>query len=161
MPAIVTARSRWGKRGPGRARSAGHSARAALRVGARGSCAGVVAVLSLYRSITIYTGEMPVRMTWPTALVLAALDEGCGHGFEIIDVTGLRAGTVYPILRRLEADRQVRSSWERVTQARAEGRPPRRNYRLTAAGKALVAEAHRRYPGAAVVLRTRGDEQPA
>jgi len=103
-----------------------------------------------------------MRLTWPTALVLAAIEHGHGYGFEIIDVTGLGAGTVYPILRRLEADRQVRSSWERVGRARAEGRPPRRNYRMTAAGAALVAEAHRRYPGLARVLSAgEGSEQPA
>jgi DNA-binding PadR family transcriptional regulator len=102
-----------------------------------------------------------MRLTWPTALVLAALEHGHGYGFEIIDVTGLRAGTVYPILRRLEADRLVRSSWERVTQARVEGRPPRRNYRLTPAGEEKVGEAHGRYPGLSRVLSAPGEEQPA
>jgi hypothetical protein len=47
-----------------------------------------------------------------------------GYGFEIIDVTGLRAGMVYPILRRLEGEGLVRSSWERASVAQAEGRPP-------------------------------------
>ena len=103
-----------------------------------------------------------MRMTWPTALVIAAIKRGHGYGFDIIDLTGLRAGTVYPILRRLEADRLVRSSWERVAQARAEGRPPRRNYRLTATGEALVLEALKRYPGLARALNpTGGSEQPA
>jgi DNA-binding PadR family transcriptional regulator len=88
-----------------------------------------------------------MRITWPTALVLAAMEHGFGYGFQIIDVTGLRAGTVYPILRRFEAEGWVRSSWERVTRARAEGRPPRRNYRLTAAGQAMVQAANARYPG--------------
>jgi DNA-binding PadR family transcriptional regulator len=103
-----------------------------------------------------------MRLTWPTALVLVAIERGHGYGFDIIDVTGLRAGTVYPILRRLEADRLVRSSWERVTQARAEGRPPRRNYRLTAAGQSLATQAHARYPGVSRALQAAGgDEQPA
>lgn len=90
-----------------------------------------------------------MRITYPTAIVLAALDNGYRHGFEIIDVTGLRAGTVYPILRRLEAESLARSSWEQVARARAEGRPPRRNYRLTAPGRAMVREALGRYPGVA------------
>lgn len=42
------------------------------------------------------------RITYPTALVLLGLREGLIHGFDIIDATGLRSGTVYPILRRLE-----------------------------------------------------------
>lgn len=90
-----------------------------------------------------------MRITYPTAIVLNALASRHRYGFEIIDVTGLRAGTVYPILRRLETESLAASSWERVTQARAEGRPPRRNYRLTAAGEEAAREARARYPGIA------------
>jgi DNA-binding PadR family transcriptional regulator len=93
-----------------------------------------------------------MRVTYPTAIVLQALANGHGYGFEIIDVTGLGAGTVYPILRRLEAGSYVRSSWERVAKARAEGRPARRNYRLTASGVALATETASRYPGLAALL---------
>ncbi|HUF68118.1 MAG TPA: helix-turn-helix transcriptional regulator [Longimicrobiales bacterium] len=88
-----------------------------------------------------------MRITYPTAIVLNALAAGHAYGFDIVDATGLGAGTVYPILRRLEADARVRSSWERVTTARAAGRPPRRNYRLTASGLQLVGEVVKRYPG--------------
>jgi DNA-binding PadR family transcriptional regulator len=95
---------------------------------------------------------MTIRITYPTAVVLSALAVGHGYGFEIIDVTGLSAGTVYPILRRLESERHVRSKWERVARARADGRPPRRNYRLTASGKALLDDALARYPGVGRVL---------
>ena len=42
----------------------------------------------------------PLRMTYATAMVLYALDRGSRHGFDIIDATGLRSGTVYPLLRR-------------------------------------------------------------
>jgi DNA-binding PadR family transcriptional regulator len=93
-----------------------------------------------------------MRVTYPTAIVLHALARGHRYGFEIIDGTGLSAGTVYPILRRLEAEALTRSSWERVGRARAEGRPPRRNYRLTAAGQEAAREAVARYPGIAVQL---------
>jgi DNA-binding PadR family transcriptional regulator len=95
---------------------------------------------------------MATRITYPTAVLLHALDAGFGYGFEIIDATGLGAGTVYPILRRLESDGHVRSRWERVARARAEGRPPRRNYRLTASGEALRDKALTRYPGVSRVL---------
>ncbi|MGH7506963.1 MAG: PadR family transcriptional regulator [Longimicrobiales bacterium] len=87
-----------------------------------------------------------MRMTHPTALVLLALSRGARHGFDIIDATGLSSGTVYPILRRLEDTRLARSTWEAVGRARMEGRPPRRNYRITAAGTKAVAEALERYP---------------
>jgi DNA-binding PadR family transcriptional regulator len=95
---------------------------------------------------------MSIRITYPTAVVLHALASGFGYGFEIIDVTGLGAGTVYPILRRLESEDCVRSRWEHVARARAEGRPPRRNYRLTASGEGLLGEALTRYPGVSRVL---------
>lgn len=95
-----------------------------------------------------------MRITYPTATVLQALAAGHGYGFEIIDTTGLGAGTVYPILRRLEDESYVRSSWERVAAARAEGRPPRRNYTLTRTGDALVREAVERYPA---IVRLFGD----
>ena len=54
-----------------------------------------------------------MRLTYPTALVLQALLDGREHGFDIMDATGLPSGTVYPILRRLDADGVVRSRWEK------------------------------------------------
>jgi PadR family transcriptional regulator, regulatory protein PadR len=87
-----------------------------------------------------------VRITLSTATVLGALAEGHGYGFEIIEVTGLGPGTVYPILRRLERAELVRSSWEPAKRAQAEGRPPRRNYRMTAEGERVAGDAMAQYP---------------
>jgi DNA-binding PadR family transcriptional regulator len=95
-----------------------------------------------------------MRLTYPTATVLCALAHGHGYGFEIIDVTGLRAGTVYPILRRLDAEGLVESSWEPADAAQAESRPPRRNYRMTAAGRRLAEVAFARYPALERVFGT-------
>jgi DNA-binding PadR family transcriptional regulator len=103
-----------------------------------------------------------MRMTYPTAIVLHAVASGVRHGFDIIDATGLQAGTVYPILRRLEEERLLTSSWERATVARADGRPPRRNYQVTAAGRKALASALERFPGVAHVLTPRvSDPSPA
>jgi PadR family transcriptional regulator, regulatory protein PadR len=102
-----------------------------------------------------------MRMTYPTAIVLQSVAQGVQHGFDIIDVSGLGAGTVYPILRRLEEARLVNSTWERATEARAEGRPPRRNYVITAAGRRSLAEALARYPGVARVLEPGPGTSPA
>lgn len=93
-----------------------------------------------------------MRVTYSTAMVLAALVRGHGYGFEIIDVSGLGAGTVYPILRRLEEAELVRSTWESADRARAESRPPRRNYLLTADGERAAARAMARYPAAVRLL---------
>jgi PadR family transcriptional regulator PadR len=86
-----------------------------------------------------------VRLTYPTTLVLQALLHGHHHGFDIMDATGLPSGTVYPILRRLDAEGLVRSRWEKEGLARREQRPPRRYYELTSTGKALAGDAVSRY----------------
>jgi len=82
-----------------------------------------------------------MKVTYPTALVLQALLDGHHHGFDIMDATGLPSGTVYPILRRFDAEGLVRSRWERDSLARREQRPPRRYYELSAGGRAFAAQA--------------------
>ena len=82
-----------------------------------------------------------MRLTYPTALVLQALLDGHHHGFDIMEATSLPSGTVYPILRRLDAEGCVRSKWEKQALAQKEQRPPRRYYELTAGGRQLAAEA--------------------
>jgi PadR family transcriptional regulator len=86
-----------------------------------------------------------MRLTYPTALVLQALLNGYHHGFDIMDATGLPSGTVYPILRRLDAEALVKSHWEKEGLARREQRPPRRYYELTASGRAVARESVGRY----------------
>jgi DNA-binding PadR family transcriptional regulator len=86
-----------------------------------------------------------VRVTYPTALVLQALLQGHHHGFDIMDATGLPSGTVYPILRRLDAEGYVRSQWEKEGVARREQRPPRRYYELTTSGRVAATAAVSRY----------------
>jgi DNA-binding PadR family transcriptional regulator len=98
----------------------------------------------------------PVRLTRSTTLVLAALARGVRHGFDLLDETGLESGTTYPILRRLEHAGLVRSRWEAVQRARAEGRPPRRYYELTGAGAEVLREALALHPDAARAAVARG-----
>lgn len=85
-------------------------------------------------------------MTYTTARVLLALDEGVQYGFDIAEVAGLRGGTVYPILRRLEEEGLAKSSWERPEIGRREGRPARKYYQLRPAAQPLVREARERFP---------------
>jgi len=73
--------------------------------------------------------------------VLHAVAAGTGHGFDIIDATGLPGGTVYPALSRLERDGLVASSWEDVAVARREGRPSRRYYQATRPGVRTLNES--------------------
>jgi PadR family transcriptional regulator, regulatory protein PadR len=86
-----------------------------------------------------------VKLTYPTTLVLHALAQGFRHGFEILDVTGLPSGTVYPILRRLEGEALVSADWEDAAIAREEQRPPRRYYDLTPEGQLVLTTALVRY----------------
>jgi DNA-binding PadR family transcriptional regulator len=86
-----------------------------------------------------------MRLTYPTTLVLQALLQGHHYGFDIMDAVGLPSGTVYPILRRLDAEGLLRSRWEKEGLARREQRPPRRYYELTAAGRSFAREAVARY----------------
>jgi DNA-binding PadR family transcriptional regulator len=93
-------------------------------------------------------------MTYATALVLQALDVGHKYGFDIIDATKLRSGTVYPVLRRLEESGIVRSKWEHVSVARSSSRPPRRYYELTKSAGEFVASAKARFPSLKAVPGT-------
>ena len=88
---------------------------------------------------------MPTTVTHSTAIVLQAIAKGYRHGFDVIELTGLTGGTVYPALRRMERDKLVRASWERATVARREGRPPRKYYDLTPRGETALAEALARF----------------
>ena len=87
-----------------------------------------------------------LNLTYSTALVLQALAAGFHYGFDVMDATGLPSGTVYPILRRLDREGLLESSWERQARAQQEQRPPRRYYALTTAGERMRASAVTRYP---------------
>lgn len=76
-----------------------------------------------------------------TVAVLHAVAAGYGFGFDIVDATGLTAGSVYPALDKLEDLGLLRSSWEPAGVAHSEGRPPRRYFSLTGAGARALAEA--------------------
>lgn len=88
-------------------------------------------------------GQVP-RMTLQTQYVLQALladPAGKHYGLQICAETGLLAGTIYPILARLERVGWVRSSWEDPAAHVAEGRPRRRYYKLTDEGAEQARDA--------------------
>ena len=88
--------------------------------------------------------DKPVRLSHTSALILQTISRGYRYGFDIMDVTGLPSGTVYPALRRLERDELIQSKWE--SEAVAKDRPPRKNYRVTALGNETLLGAVKRYP---------------
>ena len=56
------------------------------------------------------------------------------YGYELSRVTGLKSGTLYPILMRLEKYTLLEACWV----ATGEGVPPRHTYRLTPNGLVLA-----------------------
>lgn len=85
------------------------------------------------------------RLGYATVQVMRAVADGVGYGLDVMERTGLPSGTVYPTLGRLEKRGYVVGRWENEGQARREGRPRRRYYRLTGAGREALAEAVRGY----------------
>jgi PadR family transcriptional regulator PadR len=88
--------------------------------------------------------ETPVKLSHTSALILQTISQGYRYGFDIMDVTGLPSGTVYPALRRLERDQLIQSKWE--SPALAQERPQRKYYRITRSGNEVLAGALKRYP---------------
>jgi PadR family transcriptional regulator PadR len=77
-----------------------------------------------------------VKLTGPLERVLRVLiaDPAATHyGYDLMKATRLPSGTLYPMLARLQQEGLVDSQWEDRTPD-AGGRPPRKYYRLTAAG---------------------------
>lgn len=77
-----------------------------------------------------------MRVTGPLLKVLGALlvdPARDTYGLELVRATGLKSGTLYPLLDRLEADGLVTSRWEQAEPSKL-GRPRRRLYRLTGHG---------------------------
>src|ERR1700753_4504834 len=85
------------------------------------------------------------KLSHTAAMIRQAIHGGFRYGFSIMEMTGLPSGTVYPAMRRLERDEMIRSHWEKQSIADAEQRPPRKYYKLTAAGRSTLEASRKRY----------------
>jgi PadR family transcriptional regulator, regulatory protein PadR len=85
------------------------------------------------------------KLSYTSAVVLQTISSGYSYGFDIMEVTRLPSGTVYPALRRLEQQELIKSRWETKRTAYAEQRPARKYYQLTRRGKNALAEVLQRY----------------
>ena len=65
------------------------------------------------------------------------LDAGAqwSHGYELARLAGVKSGTLYPLLIRLEAQGHLEAEWRHSAEG---GRPPRHVYRLTPSGVQLA-----------------------
>lgn len=83
-----------------------------------------------------------MRLSHSGLLILKAcfdLANQRSYGYELMQLTGLASGTLYPILIRFEDAGWLSSSWE-VADPREKGRPRRRLYRITGAGQSALAQ---------------------
>jgi DNA-binding PadR family transcriptional regulator len=108
-----------------------------------------------------------MRITVPVARVLSVFlsdVEEDRYGLDLMRLTGLPSGTLYPLLRRLQEAGWVQAQWEQIDPA-AEGRPARRYYRLTAEGTAqartALAELHAQTSAAPPASPAKGKARPA
>jgi PadR family transcriptional regulator PadR len=85
-------------------------------------------------------------LSYAVAMVLQSIALGHVYGYRVMVVTGLPSGTVYPALARLERDGLILSRWEKQARAEAAQRPPRKYYKVTRAGNAMLKTARERYP---------------
>ncbi len=86
----------------------------------------------------------PPRLSPQTASILGELLESPGrwrYGYDLMQSTGLMAGTLYPILARLAEAGWLETEWGDPPE---EGRPRRHLYRLTAAGRPAARDMVRR-----------------
>src|ERR1700680_242028 len=75
------------------------------------------------------------RQTRGLLVILLAQPRTWRHGYELSQETGLKSGTLYPLLIRLNDQGLLDSKWREPERP---GRPPRHVYRLTAGGLALA-----------------------
>lgn len=95
------------------------------------------------------------RPSAQTLKVLAALSEArrqWRYGLELAAATGLKSGSLYPILARLDERGLVESKW---LEPEKPGRPARHAYRITAEGRTALQEAQQAQPRN-VTLATEG-----
>ena len=76
---------------------------------------------------------MKIRLSPQTLLILESLlaqPREWQYGYDLSRITGLKSGTLYPILMRLAARKLLETRWE----AAEPGKPPRHMYRFSPDG---------------------------
>lgn len=80
----------------------------------------------------------PSEQTLAVLSALAAIGDDWLYGLELSELTGLKSGSLYPILIRLDERGLLESRWLAPA---APGRPQRHAYRLLPEGRQALAEA--------------------
>jgi len=77
------------------------------------------------------------RQTRALLAVFVERPQAWRHGYDLSKETGLKSGTLYPLLMRLSEQGLMESRWQEPERP---GLPPRHEYRLTSSGLALARE---------------------
>lgn len=80
----------------------------------------------------------PSNISPQTRRLLAEMEsqpQAWRHGYDLSKATGLKSGTLYPLLIRLNEQKFLEAEWRQPLQP---GRPARHAYRLTATGLVLA-----------------------
>jgi PadR family transcriptional regulator, regulatory protein PadR len=91
------------------------------------------------------------QVVWVLALMLESPDASW-YGLELARKTGIKTGTIYPLLARLEQAQWLTSDFE-VADPAVEKRPRRRLYRLTGAGEASARQRMLEFEASSAPLR--------
>ena len=84
-------------------------------------------------------------MTYATATILNAVSNGYSYGFDIVDITGMPGGTVYPALQTARGSRLPDLEVGEGARGAGGASPRRKYYELTRAGREALADAIKRY----------------
>ena len=79
------------------------------------------------------------KPTLAVAEVMLGNPGGRFYGYNLWQITGVRFGTLYPMLARFERDGLVRSQWQAPEDMGAKQIMPRRYYVLTDMGRAELS----------------------
>ncbi len=80
----------------------------------------------------------PSRATLRLLAALLTQPDAARYGYELLETTGIKSGTLYPILMRLSERGFLDAEWRDSPEP---GRPARHVYRLTDAGAAYASDA--------------------
>ena len=97
--------------------------------------------LYMLRTMDLMSWQTQLRKGAAELVVLGLLSRGERYGLQVLEETGgaggvLSEGSIYPLLNRLEREGKLVARWVMPDEARV----PRKYYRLSKEGAALVAE---------------------
>ena len=112
-----------------------------LRLGSVGMIPCIASYPALLHRMDINSWQVQLRKGAAELVVLSLLRSGERYGLDILEQAGgsggvLSDGSLYPLLTRLEREGKVEARWAMADDAKI----PRKYYRLTPEGEALVVE---------------------